>query len=84
MTSSSDYMISQLIEEDMLAELDYSRIPNYGLISDRFKGLTYDPQERYTVPYAWGTVGIIYNTSMVEEPSPAGPPYSTTAMPETC
>ncbi|WP_295756481.1 extracellular solute-binding protein [uncultured Oscillibacter sp.] len=64
----SDYMISQLIEEDMLAELDYSRIPNYGLISDRFKGLTYDPQERYTVPYAWGTVGIIYNTSMVEEP----------------
>ncbi|WP_300756693.1 extracellular solute-binding protein [uncultured Oscillibacter sp.] len=64
----SDYMISQLIEEDMLAELDYSRIPNYGLISDRFKGLTYDPKERYTVPYAWGTVGIIYNTSMVEEP----------------
>ena len=64
----SDYMISQLIEEDMLAELDYSQIPNYGLISDRFKGLTYDPQERYTVPYAWGTVGIIYNTSMVEEP----------------
>ena len=64
----SDYMISQLIEEDMLAELDYSQIPNYALISDRFKGLTYDPQERYTVPYAWGTVGIIYNTSMVEEP----------------
>ena len=64
----SDYMISQLIEEDMLAELDYSRIPNYGLISDRFKGLTYDPQERYTVPYAWGTVGIIYNETMVEEP----------------
>ncbi len=64
----SDYMISQLIEEDMLAELDYGQIPNYSLISDRFKGLTYDPQERYTVPYAWGTVGIIYNTSMVEEP----------------
>ena len=64
----SDYMISQLIEEDMLAELDYGQIPNYALISDRFKGLTYDPQERYTVPYAWGTVGIIYNTSMVEEP----------------
>ena len=64
----SDYMISQLIEEDMLAELDYSQVPNYALISDRFKGLTYDPQERYTVPYAWGTVGIIYNTSMVEEP----------------
>ncbi len=64
----SDYMISQLIEEDMLAELDYSQVPNYALISDRFKGLTYDPQERYTVPYAWGTVGIIYNETMVEEP----------------
>lgn len=64
----SDYMISQLIEEDMLSELDYSRIPNYALISDRFKGLSYDPQQRYTVPYAWGTVGIIYNTAMVKEP----------------
>ena len=64
----SDYMISQLIEEDMLAELDYDQIPNYGLISDRFKGLTYDPEERYSVPYAWGTVGIIYNAAMVEEP----------------
>ena len=64
----SDYMISQLIEEDMLSELDYGRIPNYALISDRFKGLTYDPEERYSVPYAWGTVGIIYNTAMVAEP----------------
>ena len=64
----SDYMISQLIEEDMLAELDYGQIPNYALISDRFKGLTYDPEERYTVPYAWGTVGVIYNEAMVEEP----------------
>ena len=64
----SDYMISQLIEEDMLEELDYRQIPNYALIDSRFKGLTYDPQERYTVPYAWGTVGIIYNTAMVAEP----------------
>ena len=64
----SDYMISQLIEEGMLEALDYSQIPNYALISDRFKGLTYDPEQRYTVPYAWGTVGIIYNTAMVAEP----------------
>jgi spermidine/putrescine transport system permease protein len=64
----SDYMISQLIEEDMLSELDFSQIPNYALISDRFKGLTYDPEERYSVPYAWGTVGIIYNETMVNEP----------------
>ena len=64
----SDYMISQLIEEDMLAELDYDNIPNFDLISDRFKNLPYDPENKYTVPYAWGTVGIIYNTTMVDEP----------------
>jgi len=64
----SDYMISQLIEEDMLEELDYSNIPNFELISDRFKNLPYDPENRYTVPYTWGTVGIIYNTAVVDEP----------------
>ncbi len=64
----SDYMISQLIEEDMLAELDYRQIPNFSLISERFQNLAYDPQNKYTVPYAWGTVGIIYNTAMLDEP----------------
>ena len=64
----SDYMISQLIEEDMLEELDYSNIPNFSLIDERFKNLPYDPENKYTVPYAWGTIGIIYNTTMVDEP----------------
>jgi len=64
----SDYMISQLIEEDMLEMLDYNNIPNFALIDDRFKNLPYDPENLYTVPYTWGTVGIIYNTTMVEEP----------------
>ena len=64
----SDYMISQLIEEGMLEELDYSNIPNFSLIDDRFKNLPYDPENRYTVPYTWGTIGIIYNTSMVDAP----------------
>ena len=64
----SDYMISQLIEEDMLEQLDYSNIPNFSLISDRFKHLPYDPENLYTVPYAWGTVGIIYNAAVVDEP----------------
>ncbi len=64
----SDYMISQLIEEGMLEKLDYSKIPNYDLIDDRFKGLSYDPDDQYSVPYTWGTVGIIYNTTMVDEP----------------
>ncbi len=64
----SDYMISQLIEEDMLEELDYSLIPNYALIDETFKGLPYDPENKYTVPYAWGTLGIIYNSAMIDEP----------------
>ncbi len=63
----SDYMISQLIEEGMLEELDYSRIPNYSLIDERFKDLPFDPENRYTVPYTWGTLGLIYNANMVEE-----------------
>ena len=63
----SDYMISQLIEEDMLEKLDYSKLPNFSLIDDRFKYLSYDPANEYTVPYAWGTVGIIYNTAVIEE-----------------
>ena len=62
----SDYMISQLIEEDMLAELDYDKIPNFSLIGDQFKNLSYDPENKYTVPYTWGTLGIIYNSTMVD------------------
>ncbi len=63
----SDYMISQLIEEDMLAELNYDNIPNFSKIDDRFKNLDYDPENKYTVPYTWGTLGLIYNTTMVDE-----------------
>ena len=64
----SDYMISQLIEEGWLQPLDYSKIPNFDKIADRFKNLSYDPENKYTVPYTWGTLGIIYNTTMVDEP----------------
>ena len=64
----SDYMIARLIQEDMLAELDYSHIPNFQLIDDTYKNLSYDPENKYTVPYTWGTLGIIYNTTMVSEP----------------
>ena len=63
----SDYMISQLIEEDMLSELDYSLIPNFALVDEQFRNLPYDPENKYTVPYAWGTLGIIYNASMIED-----------------
>ena len=63
----SDYMISQLIEEDMLEELDYGQIPNFELIDQRFRNLPYDPENKYTVPYTWGTLGLIYNANMVDE-----------------
>lgn len=64
----SDYMIGRLVEEDMLAELNYDNIPNYDKIGDEYKGLSYDPENKYTVPYTWGTLGIIYNTTMVNGP----------------
>lgn len=63
----SDYMISKLISEDMLAELDYSNIPNYNNIGDVYKNLSYDPDNKYTVPYFWGTVVVIYNSLHVDE-----------------
>ncbi|MFA9381826.1 MAG: PotD/PotF family extracellular solute-binding protein, partial [Acetanaerobacterium sp.] len=64
----SDYMISRMIKEDMLEELDYSLIPNFSMIMDEFKDPNYDPGNRFSVPYMWGTVGIIYNTAMVDKP----------------
>ncbi len=61
----SDYMISKLIKEDMLAKLDFQNIPNAKYIGEDFKGLQFDPNNEYTVPYTWGTTVIIYNKTMV-------------------
>ena len=63
----SEYMISKMIEEDMLAELDFDNIPNYQYIGEEYRGLSYDPEEKYSVPYTWGTVVIVYNTKYVDE-----------------
>ena len=68
----SDYMIARLIEEDMLLELDYDNIPNYQYIDDTFKNTAYDPENKYSVPYTWGTVGILYNTKYVDEADVTG------------
>ena len=62
----SDYMIARLVEEDMLEELDFSNIPNYKYILDKYKDLYYDPENKFSVPYTVGMVGLIYNTTMVE------------------
>lgn len=57
----SDYMVSRMIQENMLSKLDYSLIPNFEYIDERFVNPEYDPQNEYSVPYTWGTVGLIYN-----------------------
>ena len=61
-------MIARLIQADMLAELDYDAIPNFEKIDPQYTHLSFDPENKYTVPYTWGSVGIIYNTAMVSEP----------------
>ena len=68
----SDYMIARLIDENMLMELDFANIPNYALVDDTFKNPAYDPENKYSVPYTWGTVGIIYNTKYVDEADVTG------------
>lgn len=62
----SDYMIARMRQEGMLEELDFANIPNYQYIDDSFRNLAYDPENKYSVPYTWGTVGIIYNEKYVD------------------
>ena len=65
----SDYMISRMIKEDMLTPLNLENIPNYETyIMDNFKNPVYDEENRYSVPYTWGTVGIIYDSSVIDIP----------------
>ena len=64
----SDYMIERLRREDMLTEIDHSRLLNYRFIDDAYKKLFFDEEEKYTVPYCVGMVGIIYNTALIDEP----------------
>ncbi len=63
----SDYMIARLIDEDMLRPLNYDNIPNYKYIDSAFLNTEYDPDNVYSVPYTWGTVGVIYNKAYVDE-----------------
>ncbi len=62
----SDYIIQKLIAEDMLVPIRYENVPNMALIDEKYKDLSFDPGNVYSVPYMWGTLGILYNTTMVE------------------
>lgn len=68
----SDYTIGRLIAEGMLEELNFDNIPNYQYVDEAFKNQAYDPENRYSVPYTWGTVGLIYNTKYVDEDDVGG------------
>ena len=63
----SDYMIERLIGENLLAPLNFSNIPNYSFIDEKYKNLDFDPQNQYSVPYMWGTLGILYDKTKVSE-----------------
>ena len=68
----SDYMVARLISENMLLELNFDNIPNYEYIDENFRNTAYDPENKYSVPYTWGTVGILYNTKHVDEADVTG------------
>lgn len=63
----SEYMIEYMRKSNMLTELDYSKLLNFENIDSRMKNLPYDPNNKYSVPYMWGVMGIVYNKTMVSE-----------------
>ena len=63
----SDYMAGRLIDEGMVQKLDFDNIPNYQYVGEAYKSTAYDPDNEYSVPYTWGTVGVIYNKKYVDE-----------------
>ena len=64
----SDYMLQKMAKEGLLLPFDVAKdIPNYKYIEDAYKGLLYDPDQRFSVPYTYGMTGIIYNTTMIDE-----------------
>lgn len=63
----SEYMAKRMIDEGLISKLDMSAISNFEKIDEKFKGHYYDPNNEYTVPYMWGTLGILYNTDNIKE-----------------
>ncbi|WP_242846262.1 ABC transporter substrate-binding protein [Anaeromassilibacillus senegalensis] len=63
----SDYMVSKLLQEGYLEELDFDNIPNFQYIDEQYRNPNYDPTNAYSVPYTWGVVGIFYNKNYVKE-----------------
>ena len=68
----SEYMVGKMAAEGMLAELNYDNIPNIANVGEAYLGWDFDPDNRWSVPYMWGTTVLIYNTTMVEEEPTSG------------
>ncbi|MBQ7398900.1 MAG: spermidine/putrescine ABC transporter substrate-binding protein [Clostridia bacterium] len=63
----SDYMISRMIRENMLEKINFDNIPNVSMLDDKYRYPDFDKTGEYSVPYTWGTVGIVYNTKYVDK-----------------
>lgn len=63
----SEYMLQRMMKEDMVQDIDFNNIPNMKYIDEDFQYRDYDPEQRYSIPYFWGTMGILYNKNMLED-----------------
>ncbi len=63
----SDYMVARMIRENMIQKINFDNVPNASYVDDQFLHREYDPESAYSIPYQWGTVGIIYNKTVVDE-----------------
>lgn len=64
----SDYMVERMANKGMLAEIDRSKLKNFSNVDEQFRNMAFDAQGKYSIPYMWGTLGIVYNTAKVTEP----------------
>lgn len=64
----SEYIVERMLNKGLLSEIDYANVPNAQYLLDNLRNPAYDPDNAHSVPYMWGTVGILYNTTMVDEP----------------
>jgi spermidine/putrescine transport system substrate-binding protein len=63
----SDYMVAIMQKSGVLQELDFEQIPNFENVGEEFRGLSYDPENNFSVPYQWGTTGLLYNRAEIGE-----------------
>lgn len=64
----SDYMIQRMIKEKLIQKIDYTKLTNYKNIDDKYKKQAFDPNDEYSVPYLWGTLGILYDKQKIKDP----------------